>query len=388
MADTAAPPPASTGPAAPTAATGASLGAPAGGVDPDELKRYLFNVVSYKMGEMVSLMIHLGDQLGLYRAMRGAGPVTVGELAEKTGYHRRWLDEWLRGQAAARILSWAGGASPDQDRFELSDVGALALAAEDESLDFVGGMFSGPQDRSVVEGLKAAFSTGIGLSYDQLGPVGAHSTERMLGPWAKLAFVPVIIPALEGLQAKLEAGATVADVGCGSGLALCTLARAFPASTFHGYDPSTHAIERARAKQADWGLGNVELIHAAGESLPAEPTYDFVYTFDCLHDMTRPDRVITAIRRAIRPDGTWLIKDIRSSGDFAKNLRNPLLAMFYGFSVASCMSSAMSEPGGMGLGTLGFHPAKAEEMVRAAGFTRFRQHDFDDPANLYYEVRP
>jgi 2-polyprenyl-3-methyl-5-hydroxy-6-metoxy-1,4-benzoquinol methylase len=249
-------------------------------------------------------------------------------------------------------------------------------------------MFSGPQDRSVVEGLKAAFSTGIGLSYDQLGPVGAHSTERMLGPGAKLAVVPVNIPALEGLPAQLEAGATVADVGCGSGLALCTLARAFPASTFHGYDPSTHAIERARAKQADWGLGNVELIHAAGESLPAEPTYDFVYTFDCLHDMTRPDRVITAIRRAIRPDGTWLIKDIRSSGDFAKNLRNPLLAMFYGFSVASCMSSAMSEPGGMGLGTLGFHPAKAEEMVRAAGFTRFRQHDFDDPANLYYEVRP
>ena len=104
--------------------------------------------------------------------------------------------------------------------------------------------------------------------------------------------------------------------------------------------------------------------------------------------MTRPDEVIASIRRALQPDGTWMIKDSRSQPRFEDNLRNPLLAMFYGFSVSACMSSALSEPGGAGLGTLGFNPEVAEKMVREAGFGRFELHDFDDPANLYYEVRP
>ena len=125
---------------------------------------------------------------------------------------------------------------------------------------------------------------------------------------------------------------------------------------------------------------------AGGEALPRDSTYDFVITFDCLHDMTCPAEVITAIRRALKADGTWLIKDIRSTPDFQQNMRNPMLAMFYGFSVSACMSSALSEPDGAGLGTLGFNPVVAESMVREAGFSRFRQHDFDDPSNLYYEV--
>ncbi|MFT5443820.1 MAG: hypothetical protein ACI8W3_002871 [Myxococcota bacterium] len=111
-------------------------------------------------------------------------------------------------------------------------------------------------------------------------------------------------------------------------------------------------------------------------------------TLDCIHDMPHPGRVIEAIRRALHPDGTWLIKDIRSQPRFEDNLQHPLLAMFYGFSVSACMSSALSEPGGAGLGTLGFNPEVAERMVREAGFASFVQHDFDDPANLYYEVRP
>ena len=104
--------------------------------------------------------------------------------------------------------------------------------------------------------------------------------------------------------------------------------------------------------------------------------------------MTHPAQVISAIRRALKPDGTWLIKDIRSSGNFQKNMKNPMLAMFYGFSVSACMSSALSKPDGAGLGTLGFSPEVAESMTRAGGFTRFTLHDIDDPSNLYYEVRP
>ena len=210
----------------------------------------------------------------------------------------------------------------------------------------------------------------------------------MLGPWVRQALVPEIIPALEGVAAKLDSGAVAADVGCGGGLALAAMAQAFPNAEFHGYDPSSHAIDRCQAKASDLGLANMKTFVASGEALPAEPTYDLIITFDCIHDMTRPAEVIASIRRALKPDGTWLIKDIRSQPSFKENLRNPMLAMFYGFSVSACMSSALSEPDGAGLGTLGFNPEVAETMVRAAGFTRFHQHDFDDPSNLYYEVRP
>ena len=130
------------------------------------------------------------------------------------------------------------------------------------------------------------------------------------------------------------------------------------------------------------------MFHRRAEEVPADSNYDLVLTFDCLHDMTRPADAIAAIRGAIAPDGTWLIKDIRCDDSWDVNRRNPMLAMMFGFSVQVCMSSALSEPGGAGLGTVGFTTQVAEQMVRDAGFTRFTMHDFSDPANLYYEVRP
>ncbi|MEZ5551070.1 MAG: class I SAM-dependent methyltransferase [Pseudomonadales bacterium] len=352
-------------------------------IDPEELKRYSFSVWSYKQGEMVSLMIHIGDRLGLYKALDGAGPVSAAELAERTGLKERWLLEWLRGQAAARLINYI----PD-DRFELTRVGAAVLADETGSLAFAAGAFAGATPPATVDKLVEAFRTGIGLSYEDLGPNAAHRTERMLGPWTRQELVPNILPALDGVVERLSAGAVAADVGCGGGVALMAMAKAFPNSEFHGYDPSGHAIDRCRAKVAELGLNNVKLFVAGGESLPKKPTYDFLITFDCIHDMTHPAEVIASIRGAMQPDGTWLIKDIRSQSEFKDNLRNPLLAMFYGFSVSACMSSALSEPGGAGLGTLGFNPEVAEKMVKAGGFGRFQLHDFEDPSNLYYEVRP
>ncbi|MCZ6708850.1 MAG: class I SAM-dependent methyltransferase, partial [Gammaproteobacteria bacterium] len=275
-------------------------------VDSDQVKQFSFSVWSYKQGEMVSLMIHIGDRLGLYTAMDGIGCVTAAELAERTGLKERWLLEWLRGQAAARLLDYHDG-----DRFELTPVGAAVLADEEGSLAFATGAFSGQTAPETVDKLVDAFRTGIGLSYEDLGPNAAHRTERMLGPWVRQALVPQIIPALDGVMTKLERGATVADVGCGGGLAVAAMAQAFPNSEFHGYDLSAHAVERLRAKIDKQGLSNLKAFVASGEELPGEPTYDFVITFDCIHDMTRPAAVIAAIRKALRPDGTWLIKDIR-----------------------------------------------------------------------------
>jgi SAM-dependent methyltransferase len=348
----------------------------------DEIRAFAFRVWNYKQGEMVSLMIHLGDRLGLYRTMAGAGPLTVDDLAASTGLHPRWLLEWLRGQAAAGLVDLT-----DDDRFELNGAGAAVLADEQTSVFFAAGAFSPSADAAFIDDLAEAFRTGVGLPYDRQGPAGAHRTERSLGPWARVALVPLIIPALDGVKEKLERGAVVADVGCGAGVALTAMAAAFPASQFHGFDPSHHAIARARQRVHESGLTNVEVHETRAEDLPVDPPFDFVITFDCLHDMTQPGAAVAAIRRAIADDGTWLIKDIRSTPSFRDNMRNPMLALMYGFSVTSCMSSALSEPGGAGLGTLGFNPEVAERMTTAAGFSTFLVHDFDDPANLYYEVR-
>jgi 2-polyprenyl-3-methyl-5-hydroxy-6-metoxy-1,4-benzoquinol methylase len=352
--------------------------------EPDPRAVYALRVWQFKQGELVSLMIHLGDRLGLYRAMAGAGRLSSEDLAQRTGVHPRWVLEWLRSQAAAGLLE-----SPDGDSFELTSEGAAVLADEESSLWFAAGAFSGAAATpEVVEKLADAFRTGIGLSYDDLGPSAAHQVERMLGPWSRLALVPTILPAIEGLTDRLRRGALVADVGCGAGVALETMAAAFPASRFRGYDISFHAIERARARAAESGADNLEFHVADAAAIPRSEPFDLILTFDCIHDMPRPEEAITSIRAAIADDGVWLIKDIRSTPGWSHNLKNPLLAMMYSTSVATCMSSAMSEPGGAGLGTLGFNPSVAERMCTEGGFRTFVVHDFDDPANLYYEVRP
>jgi 2-polyprenyl-3-methyl-5-hydroxy-6-metoxy-1,4-benzoquinol methylase len=350
----------------------------------DRQRAFALRVWGYKQGELVSLMIHLGDRLGLYRAMRGRGPISAAELATTTGLQERWLLEWLRGQAAAGLVG-----TDDGETFELSPEAVAVLADEQHSLWFAAGAFGGgAAPPAVVDRLASAFGSGIGLTYEDLGPTAAEAVERMTEPWTRLGLVPVVLPALDGLEDRLRAGARAIDVGCGSGVAVCVMATAFPASRFEGIDPSQHAVDRARSKAAELGLENVEFAVAGAEDLPRDHGYDFVTTLDCIHDMPRPADALAAIRRAIRPDGTWLIKDIKSGSSWQQNLRNPVLALMYGLSVTSCMSSGLSEPGGAGLGTLGFHPELAERMCREAGFSRFVRHDVDDPVNLYYEVRP
>ncbi len=352
--------------------------------DPDKVVLMALKVWGYKQGEVVSLMIHLGDRLGLYRALDGAGPVTAGELARRTGLNARWLLEWLRGQAAAGLVD-----SGDGEEFELSPEAAALLADEETSVWFAAAAFEGAAAPPEVTSLLAeSFRSGGGLSFDDLGPAAARKVERTLGPWSRLALVPTILPTLNGVTARLAAGAAVADVGCGSGVTLLTLAEAFPRSRFDGYDPSRYAIERAHANLAARGLANVAFHQESSDDLPSRPAFDLVLTFDCLHDMPHPDRAAQAVRRCLTGEGTWLIKEIRAGETWRDNLRLPVPAMFYGSSVTSCLPSGLSEPGGAGLGTLGLPPSVLERMCRDAGFSRFRLHDVADPANLYYEVRP
>jgi len=366
-------------PATPPASEGAGA-AP----DPGKVVEMALRVWGYKQGEVVSLMIHLGDRLGIYRALDGAGPVTAEALAARTGLHPRWLLEWLRGQAAAGLLDTADG-----QVFRLTAEAAVLLADEEGSLWFAAGAFQGAAaSQQTVDRLAESFRTGDGLSFDDFGPAAAAKVERMLGPWSRLALVPTILPALDGVTGRLESGIRVADVGCGSGIALLTLAAAFPRSGFDGYDPSEYAITRAHGNLAERGLANVAFHQRPADQLPDDAVFGLVLTFDCLHDMPRPDGAARAIRRCLAGDGTWLVKEIRAGETWQDNLTHPVAAMLYGNSVASCLPSGLSEPGGAGLGTLGLPPSRLERMCRQAGFTRFQLHDVGDPANLYYEVRP
>jgi ubiquinone/menaquinone biosynthesis C-methylase UbiE len=167
------------------------------------------------------------------------------------------------------------------------------------------------------------------------------------------------------------------------------MAKAFSKSHFHGYDIAKIPLARAREHAAVAGLKNITFHDAAVDPIAADNSHDFITTFDCLHDMTRPDLVMQAIRKAIKPDGTWLIADVHGQPDFEGNLKNnPLAPVMYGFSVLCCMSSALSQADGLGLGTLGFPEPVARRMTTEAGFTRFAVKDFENPINAYYEVRP
>jgi SAM-dependent methyltransferase len=353
-------------------------------LDPERLKDYAKHVFGMMSGATVSALIHLGDRLGLFRALVEQGPATSAELAERTGLHERWLREWLYGLGAAGVLEHLGA-----ERFGLSPEGRAVLADESHPA-FGAGMFAQlPHSMALLERLPESFRTGLGLPYDALGPAGAHSLERGFAPWYRSLLIPYALPRLDGVVAKLERGARAADVGCGAGVALLLLARRFPRSEFHGFEVSRHALERAEDNLREAGVANVRFHAAGGEALPQDASFDFVTTFDCLHDMTRPDRVMRAIRGALRPDGTWLIADIKARGSWEENVaKNPMAAMMYGFSILTCLSSALSEPDGLGLGTLGLPPERARRMCEEAGFTRFARADIEHPINAFYEVRP
>jgi len=353
--------------------------------DMDKTLEFLEHVMRNVEGAVTAALIYLGDRLGLYRAMQNAGPVTADDLAQRTGLHPRWVLEWLHNQGAAKIVDYAG-----DGRFRLSAEQAMVLADEENSVFFIAGMFQGlPAMLSLLPSLTESFRTGLGLPYDAHGADGAHGVARGFAPWYRHMLVPLVLPGLDGVVAKLEAGSKAADVGCGAGIAIVQMAKSFPNTDFHGYELSKEALALAEKNKAEAGVSNVSFHDVRGERLPADGRFDFVTTFDCIHDMTHPRDVIRAIRKALKDDGTYLIADIKSKPTYEQNVEeNPMAAMMYGFSVLSCMSSAMSEPDGEGLGTLGLHAELAREMCRDAGFERFEEKDFGSPINMYYEVRP
>jgi SAM-dependent methyltransferase len=354
-------------------------------VDPDKLKLYAFHLFNKLEGAVTAGMVHLGDQLGLYVAMKQAGtPMTTTELAEHAGLQERWVREWAYNQAAAKLID-----VDDEQRFSLSPEAEAVLASPDDPAFGMGMFHRLPQTMESLVRVKDSFVTGLGHDYDSHGPEGAVGIERSFEPWNNANLLPTVLPALDRVVTRLQSGATVVDIGCGAGGAVLLMAAAFPRSTFVGYDISRYALDRAREKKAETGSANVTFLDPRDTPIPTDHSVAFVTTFDCIHDMTHPQQMMKSIRAALRDDGTWLLVDIKALDTFEDNVRkNPMASLMYGISVLSCMSSALSEPDGAGLGTLGLSANVARAMAEQAGFTKFRKLDVDHAVNAFYEVRP
>jgi SAM-dependent methyltransferase len=353
-------------------------------IEQDKLEQYVQRVTGGIAAGLNCAISSLGDQLGLYRALHELRIASSDELAERTGLNERWLREWLRHQACMEQIDY----DPDSQRFYLSPEAVAVLLDDTHPAHFAGGFESVTASFGSLPGLVDSFRTGLGFNYDAHGPGCASGIERMNSYFNEHTLVPGVLPQLDDVVAKLEAGARAADLGCGGGVATLTMAQSFPNSEFVGYDISNHALARAREKLNTLDVSNVRFVNPLEEAMPAEPTFDLITTFDVIHDSTHPQSLLNGIHAALKDDGTYLCEDIRSFPEFEQNLQdNPMAGLMYGFSIMVCMSSALSTPDGAGLGTLGFNEKVAIEMTELAGFSRFRRLDFDNPLNNYYEVR-
>ena len=350
-------------------------------IDHDKLMAFIGQVVG-ELGAAVNTgLIVIGDRLGLYRGMAGAGPTSAAELASRTATSERYVREWLNAQAAGGYVDY----EPASDRYALSDEHALALADE-SSPAFVGGAFQlALATLKATPEIEDAFRSGSGFGWhqhDEGVPIGC---ERFFRPGYHANLISAWLPALDGVTEKLRVGATVADVGCGLGATTRLMAEAFPRSTFNGFDYHPHSIELARRETADAGLdGRIRFEIAPATAFPGTG-YDVVTMFDCLHDMGDPVGAAHHVRQALAPDGTWLIVE-PLAGDAVQDNLNPLGRAYYAFSTMLCTPNSLSQEGGLALGAQAGE-ARIREVVEQADFTRFRRVA-DSLMNAVYEVRP
>lgn len=354
--------------------------------DPERLPLATFAVFQLKQGEMLSVMVRIGHDLGLFRAMADGVPVSAPDLAERTGLQERWVQEWLYAVGGGRLVEHDAIAGGDE-RFWLTPEMSALLAQPDHPA-FSAGVFGAPIDVATTDRLAEAFRTGVGFTWGDHGGPTAHMQAAMSAGRHQHHLVPVILASVDGLIERLENGIRVVDAGCGSGVAACVIAEAFPNSTVIGIDPSVPAIAAARQRAQDARLENVSFEASVFDDL-APDSVDFLCTLDVLHDLPRPADAVRAAKAALADDGVWLVADIKAEPTFAENIKNPMIGLFYAMSVAYCMNSSLSEEGGAGLGTLGLHPERLRGMTEAAGFTGFSIREFDeDVSNRYFEIRP
>ena len=350
-------------------------------IDEAKLEAFMGQAVT-DMGAIISapLMV-IGEKLGLYKAMAGAGPLSSQEVAERSGAAERSVREWLRNQAAGGYLTY----DPGSDRYTLPDEHALALADEESPFYILGVYDSIASLYADEDRILEAFRTGGGMGWHEHDHRLFRGTERFFRPGYKANLVAEWIPALDGVQEKLERGAKVADIGCGHGASTIIMAEAFPKSEFFGFDYHDASIERAREAASDAGVGDrISFEVASAKDYPGSD-YDLVCVFDCLHDMGDPVGASAHVLETLASDGTWMIVEPFANDKVEENL-NPVGRVFYGASTVICTPASLAQEVGLALGAQAGE-ARLSEVLKEGGFTRVRRAT-ETPFNLVLEAKP
>lgn len=346
--------------------------------DPSKLEAFMGKAVMDMGAAIHATLVVLGDKLGLYKAMAGAGPITSAELAARTNTSERYVREWLNANAASGFVVYDSVSK----MYELPPEQAYALNTLDlpGAYHIISALFKDEPK------ITQAFRTGEGVGWHEHDANLFFGTERFFRPTYQQNLLSSWIPALEGVKEKLAGGATVADVGCGHGASTMLMARAFPKSRFYGFDYHSGSIEYARhIAGRDGLLDQISFEVASSKSYPINGGYDLVTFFDCLHDMGDPVGAAKHVLSSLKPDGVWMIVE-PFANDAPEQNHNPVGRIFYSASTMICTPASLAQEVGAALGA-----QAGEECIRktvmAAGFSRFRRAA-ETPFNLVFEARP
>jgi 2-polyprenyl-3-methyl-5-hydroxy-6-metoxy-1,4-benzoquinol methylase len=350
-------------------------------LDTAAVEAFANRLVGVYADAMTTAMITLGHKTGLFEAAV-AGPATSSELAARAGLDERYVREWLGSMTTADIFEYEA----DTRTFALP-VEHAALLTGNSSTNLAGQAPLVTYLNTFVDPVADAFRNGGGVTYDAYRPGFTAVMDEINRRLYDEALVATYLPLAPGLTERLESGARVADIGTGAGHPLNLLARAFPASTFVGFDLARDAIAAAGAEAAAYGLRNVRFEERDVATIDEVAAYDVVFAFDAIHDQADPARVLSNVRRSLADDGTFVMVDIKASSHLEDNRGNPVAPLIYGISVLHCMTVSLAY-GGAGLGTA-WGEQLACEMLKEAGFTSVAVNEVpQDPFNLVYVCRP
>jgi SAM-dependent methyltransferase len=350
-------------------------------LDVDKLMQFVFRAVDEVGATLNTALVVMGDRLGLYRALNGAGPLTPTELAERTGAAERYVREWLNQQAAGGYVEYEA----DTGRYSLAPEQAVALTDE-SSPAYLPGFFQIALG-SVIDSprITEAAKTGEGVGWHDHVHDVHEGCERFFRPGYNTHLLTEWLPALDGVVEKLERGARVADVGCGHGASTVLMAQGFPQSRYFGFDYHDGSIATAKERAKTAGVDDRVQFSAEPAASYSGDGYDLVTMFDCLHDMGDPAGAARHVRSSLAPDGTWMIVEPRAGDRVEENL-NPVGRAYYGFSTLLCTPSSLAQEVGLALGAQAGE-ARIREVVLGAGFSSFRRVA-ETPFNMVFEARP
>jgi 2-polyprenyl-3-methyl-5-hydroxy-6-metoxy-1,4-benzoquinol methylase len=351
-------------------------------LDQAKLEAFMGKAIGDLSGSYAVAMCTIGDRHGLFKDLAAHGPATSVELAARTGLNERYLREWLSGLTTAGYLEH----DATSGRFTLPPEQAAALA-EEAGEHFLGGVYHMiPAFLGAIDGVADAFQHGGGVTQAQYRPDFWDGLERFTASWFENQMLQDWLPKMPDVQARLERGATMADVGCGRGRAAIKLAQAFPSSRFVGYDNYEPTIAIANASAAANGVADQVRFEARDVSKGIPEQYDVIATFDVVHDAVDPLGLLRSIRQGLKPDGIYVLLDVNAAETLEGNA-GPLGTFFYGASLFYCMTTSLAHDG-EGLGTAGLPESKVRELCAEAGFGTVRRVEIENIINSLYEIRP